>query len=219
MTNKIPRGQTQERRAYMAAYVASHPKRDRRAYKAAYDVEHAAENAAYRAANVERESFRKRIYYEANRDRILACVKARSAANRESVLRYQAEYYSKNADMVRARVGVYRKAHPEARNVLESRRRARKAGNGGSHTLAERREKFAQCGGVCFYCRKPGKLTEDHLIPISRGGTDNIDNIVPACQSCNSRKNKKTAEEHFSRTNHAAIGGVGPKPNDEYRGR
>jgi len=41
--------------------------------------------------------------------------------------------------------------------------------------------------GKCFYCK--GKATQtDHIIPISRGGTDEPTNLVPACRPCNSKK-------------------------------
>lgn len=36
------------------------------------------------------------------------------------------------------------------------------------------------------------ELTEDHRIPLSRGGTDWIANIVPCCLSCNCSKGNKT---------------------------
>lgn len=190
----IPRGHTDARRAYMAAWHAANP-RDRRAYKAAYDVAHAAEQAAYRALHRERLAANMRAYYRANRDRILAQVKAHTAANKGRVLAYHADYYIAHTERVKANVAAYQKANPEKKAVLENRRRARKAGNGGSHTLEERREKFARLGDVCYYCGDDSKLTVDHLTPLSRGGTDAIDNIVPACRSCNSRKNAKTADE------------------------
>ena len=47
----------------------------------------------------------------------------------------------------------------------------------------------------CFYCGKRiERLTKDHVIPVSRDGADTIENIVPACKRCNSRKNSRPIE-------------------------
>lgn len=35
---------------------------------------------------------------------------------------------------------------------------------------------------------RKGKLTKDHLVPRSRGGTTTPENIVPACEECNQKK-------------------------------
>lgn len=40
----------------------------------------------------------------------------------------------------------------------------------------------------CVYCGSTDRLTADHLIPRSRGGTDSADNVVVACQGCNSKR-------------------------------
>jgi len=49
-------------------------------------------------------------------------------------------------------------------------------------------------GNQCAYCGRPGKLTIDHVTPLSRGGANSIENLVAACRSCNSRKWAKTPE-------------------------
>ena len=43
----------------------------------------------------------------------------------------------------------------------------------------------------CAYCGKRTHLARDHIIPISRSGSDSMDNIVPACKTCNSSKHAK----------------------------
>lgn len=52
--------------------------------------------------------------------------------------------------------------------------------------------------GNCKYCFAPlsrKRSTADHVIPISRGGTNNKENIVAACCLCNSIKGSMSATE------------------------
>ena len=80
------------------------------------------------------------------------------------------------------------------RSFLKMRSKLRKLGNGGFHTLGEWEILKAQYDWTCPACKKSEptiKLTEDHIIPSSRGGSDNIENIQPLCRSCNSHKMTK----------------------------
>ena len=48
----------------------------------------------------------------------------------------------------------------------------------------------------CAYCNKPSEfLTIDHIIPKSKGGTNEKSNIAPACKFCNGSKNNKDLKE------------------------
>ena len=47
---------------------------------------------------------------------------------------------------------------------------------------------FANNGAICDRCGATNKLTIDHIIPLARGGTNDLENLQVLCQSCNSSK-------------------------------
>jgi len=51
---------------------------------------------------------------------------------------------------------------------------------------------------ICIYCGAKGKLTVEHMIPLSRGGPDHPDNAVLVCGHCNSLKGDRRLYEFFS---------------------
>lgn len=67
----------------------------------------------------------------------------------------------------------------------------------GTHTAQEWRAKVQAHGGRCHYCGRTWgtRLHKDHMMPISRGGSDSIDNLAPACSACNLSKGAMTAAE------------------------
>jgi 5-methylcytosine-specific restriction endonuclease McrA len=63
------------------------------------------------------------------------------------------------------------------------------------HTVPlSRRALFARDGGRCVYCTAPA-TSIDHVIPRSRGGSHNWENVVSACHKCNHAKADKTLKE------------------------
>lgn len=105
-------------------------------------------------------------------------------------------WYVKNKERAAALHRDWVRENRHLRAQHGASRRARKFNNGGSHTFKEWLAKCAEYHYTCAYCpAKDIKLTRDHVVPLSRGGRDSIDNIVPACQPCNSRKRDKLIEE------------------------
>lgn len=47
-------------------------------------------------------------------------------------------------------------------------------------------------GYICKICSRIENIQIDHIVPLSKGGTDDIDNLQLLCASCNVRKSDKT---------------------------
>lgn len=85
----------------------------------------------------------------------------------------------------------YCKKNPDIIAHLKARRYAKEKNAVGSHTLQEWEKLKNSFGNICVFCKQEKKLTKDHIIPLSKGGTDYIENIQPLCVNCNSKKNNK----------------------------
>lgn len=84
---------------------------------------------------------------------------------------------------------------PAVRRAMHQRRRARLLGAGPHFTAAEWIALVEAHGNQCAYDGRLGPFHADHRVPLERGGTNEIANILPACAPCNLRKHTMTEEE------------------------
>ena len=127
---------------------------------------------------------------------------------------YGKRYREKNKEKIAKRVKEWKKKHrknvseasvrwakrnPEKKAFENNKRRVLRANAKGSHTLEEWKRLKEQYNYSCAICgkrepfigQKSERLTEDHIIPLSKGGADDIGNIQPLCFSCNCKKYNK----------------------------
>lgn len=83
---------------------------------------------------------------------------------------------------------------PFKRRLYGRIREAQDKGAIGSYTPEDWKKILDQHENKCKFCGILGtesKLTIDHIIPISKGGTNYKENLQPLCKSCNSKKGNK----------------------------
>lgn len=111
---------------------------------------------------------------------------------------------SRDRAVVEARLAQWLTEHPPRRTEAPRSRDhyMAQAQTLGTHTRAEWWEVLRACQGRCYYCGEHWgqSLEKDHMTPVSRGGSDGIDNLAPACPPCNSRKTNMTAAEFINYT-------------------
>lgn len=62
-----------------------------------------------------------------------------------------------------------------------------------------RKEVFARDKYTCNYCGQiGGKLECDHIIPYSKGGSNDLTNLTTSCRKCNRQKKDKSVEEFLN---------------------
>ena len=115
---------------------------------------------------------------------------------------YLKQWQKENLD----RYKIYKKKYEAteegraSKTARKHRRRTRMLEAEGSFTAEEWELKKKEFDYRCAYCgKKTKKLTVDHFIPLSKGGTNYIENILPACGQCNQHKwDKDPSQLRFS---------------------
>ena len=154
------------------------------------------------AANPEPIRERNRAWYQKNKDQRHAYYLKRKAAEPAEVRRRRERertrrrYVSDPAAWL-ARQKDWRQRNPEKAHayVRRSHSKRRDASKADSFTTAEWLALLEQHAGRWAYCGSNVQIEIDHRVPLIRGGSNTIENILPACRSCNRRKNRRTEEE------------------------
>jgi 5-methylcytosine-specific restriction endonuclease McrA len=112
--------------------------------------------------------------------------------------RHKEEYSAKRREYDRKRYQtdpeVRRRKNQQA-SEKNRRRRAKLYGiETQHHTEQEWQELCVRYDHRCLCCGERKPLSRDHVVPVTMGGTDSIDNIQPLCKVCNSRKNNRTID-------------------------
>ena len=170
----------------------------RRAYKAAYYKAHKAEYAAYAQAHKEKWREGKREYDRSERGKAVRTFRRRSLGIPERI-----RIPKLNVGEFRAKKAAYARMYrqtPKGREVNrvgQAKIHSKRIEAEGSHTTQEWIDIKAKYGDRCLCCGRheselKSVLEEDHVIPLSRGGTNWINNIQPLCEDCNGMGGKGT---------------------------
>ena len=143
-------------------------------------------HANYMRHQVQRLADRK-IYVEANKEAIAAAQHARYMANRLERIAYIKLWRAAHPNYNRNRL----RANPEmGRQYVKDRRASKLNAPINDITPAQWLEIQAAQNHRCYYCGKrcKGRMTQDHITPLTKGGAHTLHNIIGACAMCNSLK-------------------------------
>lgn len=119
---------------------------------------------------------------------------SRIANEKRKKTAYAKEHYAKNKEKYSEAQKKYRKEHPERRRVQMKIAKLKRKNVVGEYTEAQWVLLKRQYGNSCPSCFKSEPiitLHADHIIPITKGGSNWIENIQPLCKTCNSSKHTK----------------------------
>ena len=144
--------------------------------------------------NKEREDTKKRKYRAANKLSIADRVRRYYSNHQNEIVRYQRQYYIDNRSSILERSRVWamenRDRYRATIRAASLRRRAKLMGASGRGLSSCQIEDIKEMNAyLCSYCgRRATRLEMDHVVSLNSGGSHDVDNVTPACRSCNASK-------------------------------
>lgn len=147
----------------------------------------------YHEANKERHNDASRKYYEENKEMLAEYAKARYQENIDDQKERWRIYSLNNKDKLKAKHAERYQQNKEYFRAAWHKRRARLRNAEGSHTKEDIQFILEKQKGKCVTCAVciTTDYSVDHITPLSKGGSNNKDNIQLLCKSCNSSKGNK----------------------------
>lgn len=139
----------------------------------------------------------KRRSYQKHKEKIKKARREAYHRNPEKDKASQAKWRAKNRERASEATKTWRKENPDANRAFENKRRAIKASVDGFYTANEWMSLCDKYENKCLRCKEVKPLTVDHVIPLSKGGSNWIENIQPLCRSCNSAKGTKIEDYRY----------------------
>lgn len=168
-----------------------------RRLKYATDTEHREnikqKTKQWRLDNPERAKERSAKWKAANRDHVLARKKAN---NTERRAKSEVREREKETSL------AWKKANPTKVLIHSRNRRALRRNAEGTHTEDDIAAIWVRQEGLCVYCSADLLVTDfhvDHIIPLSKGGSNWPFNLQCLCPDCNLRKWNLSEEEFLSK--------------------
>lgn len=132
-------------------------------------------------------------YYAKNKEQIKAKRKARANELNPKMAEAKRKQYAANPQKYIDASRNWKRNNPEKVLKYNTVRRARKRLNGTFLVTDKDIRQIYQ--SACTYCGNKDNITMDHVIPLVRGGTHSVGNLVPACLRCNSSKSGRLISE------------------------
>lgn len=156
----------------------------------------------FRQKNTEHVRARDKKYREEYKDKRPEWCRAWRERNPEHVKRYARQqsqrYYRENREQILARVKQWARDNRDKSDMYKRRYVLRKAtAEHEPYTYEDLIGMWYGQDGLCYYCGTPlfSRFHREHMMPLSRGGADKLENLCLSCPTCNTRKGTRTVEE------------------------
>lgn len=138
--------------------------------------------------------------YRLTRKKYSQLTEAQKSNLKQRVMKNYYSYHEKKLQGFKEYRQKNKKSLREGKRIRDHRRRVLELNCEGDFTQQEWNDLLDRYENKCLCCGKKaedtreGKLTQDHVIPLSLGGTNYISNIQPLCFSCNAKKHTKMTD-------------------------
>lgn len=139
----------------------------------------------------------KKQYYKNNKEAIIINKKQYIIDNKENIFKYQQKWREDNKENIAKKYKIYAKENKDKVNSINQRRRTRKHLLLSTLTIQQWEQTKTYFNNKCVYCGKELPLVQEHFIALSKGGEYTINNIIPSCKHCNSKKHDSNFFEWY----------------------